>query len=144
MRLLRTGLLILAPVIFTGCGATIGTQSEQSAPTSQAPQVIAANEIAAIARLRTIAGAEAQYYSESVRYTTLDELMEKQFLMDTSRGKLQGYRIEVQVKGDGFAATAAPNKYGVTGKRSFYLDQTNVLRGGDRGGSPATASDPEQ
>ena len=88
--------------------------------------------------------AEAQYYAESVRYAALEELMDKQLLTDTSQGKLQGYRIEVRLKPDGFEATAVPNKYGVTGKRSFYLDQTNVLRGGDKAGAPATASDPEQ
>ena len=146
MRLLHViGLLILAPVVFTGCAATITPQAGETSQSTQAPpQVTAANEIAVMVRLRGIASAEAMCYSESVRYATLDELMEKQLLMDTSQGKLQGYRIEVRLKAGGFEATAVPNKYGVTGRRSFYLDQTNVLRGGDKAGSPATASDPEQ
>ena len=146
MRSLRIiGLLIMAPVVFTGCAATITPQAGEASQSAQVPpQVTAANEIAVIVRLRAIASAEAMYYAESVRYATLEELMEKQLLINTSQGKLQGYRIEVRLTPDGFEATAAPNKYGVTGRRSFYLDQTNVLRAGDKAGSAATASDPEQ
>ncbi len=147
MQFLRIiGLLTLASGFFAGCSATIGTPQagETSQSTQTPPQVTAANEIAVIARLRAVASAEAQYYMQSVRYAALEELMEKHLLMDTSQGKLQGYRIEVRLKADGFEATAVPNKYGVTGKRSFYLDQTNVLRGGDKAGAPATSSDPEQ
>ena len=146
MRLLNIiGLFILAPVVFTGCAATITPPAGETSQSAQSPpQVTAANEIAVMVRLRAIAGAEAVHYSESVRYAALEELMNKQLLNDTSQGKLRGYRIEVRLKPDGFEATAVPNTYGVTGKRSFYVDQTNVLRGGDKAGSPATASDPEQ
>jgi len=140
------GLLILSAVISAGCSAAIGTNQAGETPQSGQvpPQVTAANEMAVIARLRSISSAETLYYAESGKYTTLDDLLSKQYLSDPSQGKLQGYRIEVSLKPDGFAATAVPNKYGVTGKRSFYLDQTNVLRGGDKAGSQATASDPEQ
>ena len=109
----------------------------------QAPQVTAANEIAVQARLRSIATAEAMYQVESGgEYATLDRLIEKEMLRDPSRGKLSGYKFDVRVRPNGFEATAVPEKFGITGRRSFYIDETNVIRGADKGGAPATASDP--
>ncbi len=113
-------------------------------PGEQSVIVTAANETAAMARLRAIAAAEAQYQVESAgEYGTLDQLIQKHYVNDPSSGKLIGYRFEVQVKRGGFQATAVPEKAGVTGKRSFYLDETNVLHAADKKGAPATASDPE-
>lgn len=42
-----------------------------------------------------------------------------------------------------YALTATPVEYGKTGKRSFFLDATGELRGGDKQGSEATAEDPK-
>lgn len=110
----------------------------------QAPHVTAANEIAAMARLRAIAMAETHYQIESSgKYCTLDELIKKGLVNDPSQGKLTGYRFDVQVKGNGFQATAAPEKFGISGKRSFYIDERNVMRGANKGGAQADASDPE-
>ena len=154
MHLLRiVALLVIAPIAITACSAkndgseTGGTAPEagESAPSTQAPpQVALANELAVIVRLRTIASAEVMYYAESVRYATVEELTAKRLLTDPSDGKLRGYSIELRLKPSGFEATAVPNKYGVTGRRSFYIDETNVLRGGDKRGAPATSDDPEQ
>jgi hypothetical protein len=36
--------------------------------------------------------------------------------------------------GDKFQVTAVPDEYGKTGKTSYFIDRTNVLRGGDHGG----------
>ena len=33
-------------------------------------------------------------------------------------------------------------RFGVTGKRSFFVDESRVLHAADKGGQPATASDP--
>jgi hypothetical protein len=52
-----------------------------------------------------------------------------------------GYRIEVNASGGSFAATAVPMEYGKTGKLSFFVDESKVLRGGDHGGGPATVAD---
>ncbi|MCI0491183.1 MAG: hypothetical protein L0229_31725 [Blastocatellia bacterium] len=110
----------------------------------QVPQVNVANELAVTMRLRAIADAEAFYFAESGgSYATLDELVEKGYVPDPSGGKLDGYRFDVRVKLDGFEATAVPKKFGITGRRSFYIDETKVLRGADKGGDPATASDPQ-
>jgi hypothetical protein len=41
-----------------------------------------------------------------------------------------------------FAFTLTPQQYGVTGVRSFFIDETGVLRGADKNGAPADANDP--
>ena len=40
-----------------------------------------------------------------------------------------------------FELAATPVEYGKTGRRSFFVDQSAVLRGDDHGGAPAGASD---
>jgi hypothetical protein len=109
----------------------------------QMPQVTAANEIAAMARLRSIAVAEMAYFAEQGKYASLDELVQMGLLNDPSVGKLRGYRFEVKVKQNSFEATAVPENFPVTGRRSFYIDDTGVMRAAERGGAAATASDPE-
>jgi hypothetical protein len=52
-----------------------------------------------------------------------------------------GYNFEVTVSGDQFQAVAMPKEYGKTGKRSFFVDKSGVVRGDDHGGAPATAAD---
>ncbi|HKA18714.1 MAG TPA: hypothetical protein VKN18_10510 [Blastocatellia bacterium] len=135
-------LLILAGTAVTACNEQLG--SEKSASPQQSVMVTAANETAVMARLRSIGVAEAQYMAESGgEYGTLDQLIQKRYAGDPSRGKLTGYKFDVQVKAGGFQVTAVPEKYGVTGNRSFYLDESNVMHAADKKGAPATQSDPE-
>lgn len=42
---------------------------------------------------------------------------------------------------DGFELVATPAEYGKSGRRSFYLDSTGILRGDDKKGAVATAAD---
>jgi hypothetical protein len=42
-----------------------------------------------------------------------------------------------------FEVRAIPLQYGVTGRWSFYIDETYVLRGDDKGGDEANSNDPE-
>ena len=129
-----TGLLAFS---VAGCGS-------KTTVIEQAPHATAANEMAAMTRLTAIAKAEMMYQVESGgRYGSLDELIQKGFANDPSKGKLTGYRLEVKVGSDGFQATATPEKFPITGKRSFYIDERNVMRGADKGGAQATSSDPE-
>lgn len=110
----------------------------------QSVMVTAANETAAMARIRAIAAAEASYQVDSGgEYGTMEQLIEKRFLNDPSSGKLTGYRFDIQLKPGGFKITAVPEKFGVSGNRSFYMDETNVLHAADKKGAPATATDPE-
>ena len=137
--LAKGGLLILIALV-----AACTTEQQQKQQPEQSVLVTAANETAAMARLRAIVSAEARYMVESGgEYGTLDQLIQKQHINDPSRGKLTGYRFEIQVKPGGFQLTAVPEKFGVTGTRSFYVDETNVIHAADKKGAPATASDPE-
>jgi hypothetical protein len=52
-----------------------------------------------------------------------------------------GYKFELMITGDKFEVTAVPVEYGKTGKTSYFIDQSNVLRGADHAGGPATAAD---
>ena len=135
-------LLILLSTNLAACNEQLGT--EKTAAPQQSVMVTAANETAAMARLRSLGVAEAQYMADSGgSYGNLEQLIEKRFAGDPLRGKLTGYRFDVQVKTGSFQITAVPEKYGVTGNRSFYLDESNILRGADKKGISATASDPE-
>jgi hypothetical protein len=137
--LAKSSLLALIAALIAACSQ----QAQQ--PQQQSVLVTAANETAAIARMRAIAQAEAQYQVVSDgEYGTLDQLIAKRYVNDPSSGKLTGYRFEVQVKPAHFEITAVPEKFPVTGTRSFYVDETNVIHGADKKGAPATASDPEQ
>ena len=135
-------LIILGATIVTACNEQVA--SKKSDTPQQSVMVTAANETAAMARLRSIGVAEAQYMAESGgEYGSLDQLIQKRYSGDPSRGKLTGYKFEVQVKAGGFQVTAVPEKYGVTGNRSFYLDESNIMHGADKKGALATQSDPE-
>jgi hypothetical protein len=53
-----------------------------------------------------------------------------------------GYSIDLNVTSDGYEVIAVPKVYGPDGRRSFYLDQTGVIRGDDHQGGAPSASDP--
>src|SRR5947207_145316 len=115
-RLVRMALLALLAVGFAAC------DSAKTTVIQQAPQVTAANELSAMTRLSAIGRAELIYQAESGgTYATLDELIKRGMANDPSQGKLTGYKFEVKVTAHGFEATATPEKYGITGKRSFYV-----------------------
>lgn len=45
-------------------------------------------------------------------------------------------------KAETFALAAAPDVYGKTGRRSFFLDSSGILRGADKQGAVAVSTDP--
>jgi hypothetical protein len=100
------------------------------------------NEGIAVGVLQMIAGTEKTYQSTTGKgqYGTLDELAKQKLLSKEFMDKY-GYNFEVTVSGDQFQAVATPREYGKTGKRSFFVDKTGVVRGDDHGGAPATAGD---
>ena len=131
-------------LVFLGFVAIMMAACNSQQPQEQSVMVTAANETAAMARLRAIAAAEARYQVESGgEYGTLDQLIQKRYVNDPSSGKLIGYRFDIQVKRGGFQVTAVPEKFGISGKRSFYVDETNIVHAADKKGAPATSSDPE-
>jgi len=100
------------------------------------------NEGMATAALQMIAGAESAYKENAGKgkYGTLDQLAEQKLVNKPFLDKY-GYNFEVTASGDQFEAIATPREYGKTGKRSFFVDKSGVLRGDDHGGAPATSAD---
>jgi len=99
------------------------------------------NEGMAMGALQMIFGAESTYKAGAGKgkYGTLDQLVEQK-LVNKPFFEKYGYNIEVTLSGDQFEAVAMPREYGKTGKRSFFVDKSGVVRGDDHGGAPATAA----
>ena len=107
----------------------------------------AANEGSAIHSLRQIASAQATYQSTTNKYATLEELA-VQGLIDPKLGSgtKNGYKFTIELTTDeenveGFAAVGIPENYRSSGIRSFYVDETSVVRAGDNHGGPSTKMD---
>ena len=107
------------------------------------PPATIQNERYAIGLMLTIVYAEQQYKSKKGGGAcgTLEDLIAADLIPKDIIEK-SGYRFEVTPSGDKFEATAVPLEYGKSGTLSLFVDQTGVLRGGDRSGATATASDP--
>lgn len=100
------------------------------------------NEAIATGMLSYIAGVEDTYKSTAGKgkYGTLDQLVEQKLIQKGMFDRYQ-YNFEVTVIGDQFEAVATPKEYGKSGKRSFFVDKSGVVRGDDHGGAPATVAD---
>jgi hypothetical protein len=100
-----------------------------------------ANEMIAISALQMIANSEKTYKTGSKNGPyTLQELVDAK-LFPLQEFDKYGYKYEITVMGDQFEAVATPKEYGKTGKRSFFVDKSGVVRGDDHGGGPATVAD---
>jgi len=111
-----------------------------SSEVSQAP--LQTNERIARSTLQSVAGAEASFWTDKGdgRYATLDELV-SEGLVNKDLLQRYGYTIELSVSGNKFEAVAIPAEYGKTGRLSYFIDETGVLRAGDHGGGAATIAD---
>lgn len=99
------------------------------------------NEAMAIGAMMMIANAEETYKKTSGNYGTLDQLLAAKII---SKEMIEGanYKFEVFVTGDKFEVFAVPVEYGKNAKTSYFIDQTQVLRGADHSGASANSSDP--
>ena len=101
------------------------------------------NERMAIGVMYTIYSVQQGYKTTKGggSFGTLEQLiaadMISKEMMDNS-----GYRFELTVTGDKFELIGVPLEYGKSGNLSLFIDNTGVMRGGDRNGGPASASDP--
>jgi hypothetical protein len=100
------------------------------------------NEGIAMGMLQMLANVENTYKETSGKgsYGTIANLTEQKLLPPDIFDKY-GYKFELTVMGDQFEAVATPKEYGKTGKRSFFVDKSGVVRGDDHGGAPATSAD---
>ncbi len=103
--------------------------------------------------LEALADAQHMYKESNGKYATLEELKRAMKEIEESGGEserlgvllqteVEGYELKLSVSGDKFEATATPTIYRKTGRRSFYVDQTSVLRAADLNGRLADASAP--
>jgi hypothetical protein len=106
---------------------------------------MAANEGSAIHSLRTISSAEQTYQSSFQKYATLEELGASQLIdPKLATGAKNGYNFTVVLDAsnpEGFEATGVPTTYRSSGRRSFYVDETMVIRAGDDHGGPSSKMD---
>jgi len=109
---------------------------------------IAANEAAVLPLLEQLQAAQARYALGvgQNRFGTLSELQRAGEITGLANGRYRGYRIEVVVNNQAVPPTfqihAVPERYRETGRRSFFIDDSGVLRGADRQGERARSSDP--
>ncbi|HZH89132.1 MAG TPA: hypothetical protein VEX70_00795 [Pyrinomonadaceae bacterium] len=111
------------------------------------------NEFMAQWKLNLIHRAQEKHKEKTGRYGTLEELLAGGYIEDHLQIRsdsnedykpleTEGYAIKVSASGDKFEATATPTGYPKLGRRSYYVDQTGSIRGGDTGGKPASVSAP--
>lgn len=103
-------------------------------------QMMSAHETAAIQAIQTIHAVETQYYSQFGRYAvSLAELGPPAsgaegpaaaglISKDLSEGKKSGYIFTVAGSPTGYAVSAVPEAFNSSGRRTFYSDQTLILR----------------
>lgn len=95
----------------------------------------------ALSSIRALQAAQSQFHSQFGRYAaSIDEL--KAAGMPLGLPPASGYRLALTSAANGYVIHAEPLRYGDTGDRSFYADQTMVIRQ-SRGPQPATANSPE-
>jgi prepilin-type N-terminal cleavage/methylation domain-containing protein len=111
-------------------------------------------EMAAIAAVKTLQSAEAQYYAVYGRYPqSLAEFGKPSsgapnasaadlVSGDLAQGEKGGYNFTVQATPNGYQINAEPIAYNNSGSRTFYADQSGPIHQ-HPGSQPATAADPE-
>lgn len=103
------------------------------------------NEGMATAVMFTIAHVQEQYKKDKNKgagsYGTLEQLIAAG-LVQKEMIENSGYKFEMIVTGDKFEVFGVPMEYGKSGKLSYFIDQTRILRAADRNGAQAMSSDP--
>ncbi len=114
----------------------------------------AAMETGAIASIRALHFAQVQYNSQYGRFAnTLGELgapasgdptaaAAALISNDLANGEKDGYKLTMTGNAIGYQIVAVPIAYGVSGNRTFFSDQSMIIREND-GPEPATAGSRE-
>jgi type IV pilus assembly protein PilA len=101
-------------------------------------------EMAAMQAIRTLQAAQVQYFAQNGRHAvSLQELGAAHSIAgDLAKGQKGGYRFRLDESKEGYAIHAEPVKFGVNGRRTFYADETMIIRE-NHGAEPATAESEE-
>lgn len=104
----------------------------------------ARKESSALTALAKIRSAEKAFRNMGAnRYGTLKELVEKGVIDSTLEDSVEnGYRFTLKLEGAGYEVVATPLKSDCTRCRSFYLDQSENIRGAAKNGADANVTDP--
>jgi hypothetical protein len=88
------------------------------------------NESGAADALEAVHAAQKAFRSEHERYGSIDELRRRDSAGESplSLGVPDGYHLEVEASQDHWAAVAVPIQPGESGARSFYIDESGVIR----------------
>jgi hypothetical protein len=92
------------------------------------------NETKAAAALRTIGSAQLLYHARHKAYATLDQLLAVHSIdislakATTPENARDGYYFRMEPGKDEWSGVALPAQPGITGRRSFYVDQMAVVR----------------
>lgn len=141
-------LIIPIIVVFIGIIAAIAIPSLLRSRMS-------ANEACAVGSLKTVAAAQTDYNNNSSPHTYTQELAcllsgkgagDIAFIDPALGSGLKcGYRVAMDAGSPDpngsrweWSATAWPVVYGSTGVRSFYINETGIIRGADINGNPGT------
>ena|SRR5688572_12837221 len=90
----------------------------------------ASNEAAAISAMRALSSAQSQYRTRYGSYAAIDDLTATGTI-DTSfsDGQRNGFSFTVLASSqDAWSVLASPLELGITGDRSFFVDESGVLR----------------
>jgi len=121
--------------------------------TTYKPRMYAA-ETAALKAIQTLNTAQVQYYSQFGRYArSLTELgppahgdanasAANLIPADLAAGEKHGYKFTLTATPQSYSIQAVPTVFGATGSRTFYTDQSLIIRE-NYGPQPATASSKE-
>jgi len=115
-----------------------------------------AQEMSAVAEVRTINQAQVQYQSQFGQYATSLAQLGPPATAGAAEGpaaaglipgslasgSASGYNFTVAATPGGYSVTAVPKAFGSTGRRTFYSDQTAVIRE-NWGQDPASATSGE-
>ena len=107
----------------------------------------AANEGSAISTMRLLSMAQAEHLQDFGKYGTLDELAEHNLIeRRLASGTKSGYNFAIQLTTNendlpGCVITGVPVSYPSSGGRSFYIDETLVIRYANKSGRPASKLD---
>jgi hypothetical protein len=96
--------------------------------------------------MEEISGAQIIYFQAKKKFTSLEELIalggvSKQITENAG----SSYKFELKLSDDGlkYAVSAIPTQYGRTGRKSYFVDHSGIIRAEDKKGQPASASAPE-
>lgn len=92
------------------------------------------------ASMRALARAEQAYQTSHNKYGTIPEMVESgELAVNPSSDKTSQFTCEGSETE--FSCYSIPSDYPRTGRFSYFIDQTGVLRGGDKNGGKAFSAD---